>query len=784
LLVESVVGNAVDAPVIAIVAGVMFMLVLLRLAGLVSTNERSVDREQVLRQSAAELVAASSRDAIYAATIAGVNALVSGHSDIVGASFSVAGLAGESAVVGRSGQTPSEEDPHLQDLWNEMREGVADGRIISCVADTSFIRSPVKTGDLFIQQLTCALVTQGQMQGLITITSATEVPAEFKSSVEILAAQVELALDREAMTDVIHTRRSEARFQTLVQNASDVILIARPDTTITYQTPSSLKILGYAAGTLEGTRFTSLLHPDDVEQALAGYTAVAFRAGTSAPARWRVKHADGSWRHVEVVTTNLLDDPTVEGMVLTMRDVSERKSLEDELKHQAFHDALSGLANRALFRDRLEHALLRAARSQSSLAVLFVDLDDFKLVNDSLGHAAGDELLVTVAGRINALLRSGDTAARFGGDEFAVLLEETAGPEEAEEVAARLIAELRLPLFIEDHEISVRASIGIALSQGGGEDPGDLMQAADVAMYAAKAGGKGRFEVYQPALQLAIVQRLERTADLQRAINAREFVMHYQPIINLEDGELVSLEALVRWHHPVHGLLLPNDFIPLAEETGLIVSLGRWILQEACQQARLWQLRHPAAKNMRMGVNISARQFQHDDLVNDVSFALQEAGLDAHSLVLEITESLLVQNAESIVARMRELKDLGVSFAIDDFGTGYSSLSYLRDFPIDILKLDKSFIDDVGKSTENGALAETIVKLGKNLNLETIAEGIEESCQLDALRSFGCQFGQGFFLAKPLPSKEISELLNGMSDEGMPGEEVTLEDVLREETVR
>jgi diguanylate cyclase (GGDEF)-like protein/PAS domain S-box-containing protein len=570
-------------------------------------------------------------------------------------------------------------------------------------------------------------------------------------------------------------QHSDARFQTLVQNASDVILIVRPDTTITYQNPAASKTFGYPQGSLEGTRFTALVHPDDVEQALAGYTAVAVGAGSSpVTALWRVQHFDGSWRHVEVIATNLLSDLTVEGMVLTMRDVSERLRLEDELKQQAFHDPLSGLANRALFRDRLEHALLRASRSGTSLAVLFIDLDDFKLVNDSLGHAAGDELLIAVGERINSSLRAGDTAARFGGDEFAVLLEETASPERAFEVASRIIVELGAPVIVQNYEITPRASIGIAISREGAEDPTDLMQAADVAMYAAKAGGKGRYEEYKPLLQSEILDRLDRTADLQRAMEAQEFELYYQPIINLDGKELMGHEALIRWNHPERGLLLPGDFIPLAEESGLIVTLGRWALAEACQQARLWQLQHPELGSMRMCVNISTRQFQHDDIVEDVAKVLADVGLDPRQLVLEVAEGMLVQNDEPIIERMTALKELGVSFAIDDFGTGYSSLSDLKNFPVDILKVDKSFIDQLGSSTPNSALAECIVMLGKNLNLQTVAEGIEETDQLDALRAFGCQFGQGFYVAQPLTSREVDIVLSRTGDARLSGEPLGL----------
>jgi diguanylate cyclase (GGDEF)-like protein/PAS domain S-box-containing protein len=763
LLVEAELGNAVDAPVIAVVAGLMFLLVLLRMGGLVRAHEQSVTREMVLRNSAAELVAAAGREGIHTAAFAGFDALMSGHDGITRVTLVAANQAGEPSVVGRSGASADEAHDSLSE-WAVFQDGLGQGRFQSCTVVPHSMLNGSGTSEVSGEHLVCGLVSQGKLHGFITVTSDTKISIEFKNSIEILAAQVELALDREAMTEVIHVRRSEARFQTLVQNASDVILIVRPDTTIIYQSPSAQKILGYAASTLEGREFTSLIHPDDVEQALAGYTAVALGSGTSVTALWRVKHFDDSWRHIEVITTNLLGDLTVEGMVLTMRDVTERMGLEEELKHQAFHDSLSGLANRALFRDRLEHALLRAARSGASLAVLFIDLDDFKLVNDSLGHGAGDELLVKVAERIGAALRAGDTAARFGGDEFAVLLEQTVSPEEAYEVANNIISALNVPVSIGDHDIVPRASIGVVLSSSGAEDPADLMQAADVAMYAAKAGGKGRYAVYEPALQSAILDRLERTADLQRAMAGHEFELYYQPIISLEDSKLVGHEALIRWNHPRQGLLLPGDFIPLAEDTGLIIALGRWALREACRQARLWQLEHPEVGGMRMSVNMSARQFHHVDLVHDVSTILQETGLDPHCLVLELTESMLIQNIEVIITRMWELKELGVAFAIDDFGTGYSSLSYLKDFPIDILKVDKSFVDEVGDPAQTGALAETIVMLGRNLNLQTVAEGIEATGQLDALRAFGCQFGQGFYLAQPLTSREVDKILHNTFD--------------------
>jgi EAL domain-containing protein (putative c-di-GMP-specific phosphodiesterase class I) len=378
-------------------------------------------------------------------------------------------------------------------------------------------------------------------------------------------------------------------------------------------------------------------------------------------------------------------------------------------------------------------------------------------------------------------LRAGDTAARFGGDEFAVLLEEISGLDEACQVAERIITELKVPLPVEDREVQVHASIGIALGPGGTEDPADLLQASDVAMYAAKARGKGRYEVYKPALQKAMVERLERTADLQRAVDQQEFVVHYQPIVSLDSGaSITGAEALVRWRHPERGLLLPKEFIPLAEDTGLIIPLGRWVLRQACQQARRWQVTHNLGDTFHISVNISARHFQHDGLVEDVSEALRAGGLDPGSLVLEITESVLVQDADSVIARMLELKLLGVAFAIDDFGTGYSSLSYLKRFPIDILKVDKSFVDDVGESADSGALAEAIVQLGNTLHLQTVAEGIEQAHQVDDLRALGCQFGQGFYFAKPLRPEQVDELLSRLPpSEPSPGATAKNEEVMR-----
>jgi diguanylate cyclase (GGDEF)-like protein/PAS domain S-box-containing protein len=768
LLFETTAGKPVDAPVIAGVAGIMFLLVVMRMSGVVAAHKQAVAREQVLRREAAGLVGAPGRAGINEATVRAVSDLVRGHSALYTVSLAMAAGEGQFKVVAGPKTVDGDALFDLDTLPAEVWAGLGAGRSVRCVAPApeGAPAAPTSATDrLFV----CPIATADQLKGIIVVESSDELPIDLTNTVETLAAQVGLAIDREELTEAFHARRSESRFQTLVQSASDVILIARPDTTIVYQTPSALRILGYEPGALEGKRLTSLLHPNDVESAIAAYGGVAFRAGTSVTTEWRVRHGDGSWRYVEVVTNNLLGEPTVEGIVLTLRDVTERKRLEEELKHQAFHDALSGLANRALFRDRLEHALARAARSLTSLAVLFLDLDDFKLVNDSLGHAVGDELLVAVAGRLLGSLRSGDTAARFGGDEFAVLLEATDDLSDACQAAERILADLKPPFAVKDRLIPIHASVGIAYSKLGMEGPAELLQAADVAMYAAKARGKNGYEVYQPSLQVAVSDRLQHTAELQQAVDDEQFVLHYQPIVSLTGNDSIALEALIRWRHPERGLVEPMEFIPLAEETGLIIPIGRWVLLEACRRAKGWQIEHNLGTRLKMSVNISARHFQHEGLVEDVSAALADSHLDPACLVLEITESVLVHDAESVIARMHELKTLGVAFAVDDFGTGYSSLSYLKRFPIDILKVDKSFVDDVGDSDRALALAEAIVQLARSLNLDTVAEGIERTRQADGLRALGCGYGQGFLFAKPVGPEEMEQLLPLMASGQLNG---------------
>jgi diguanylate cyclase (GGDEF)-like protein len=449
--------------------------------------------------------------------------------------------------------------------------------------------------------------------------------------------------------------------------------------------------------------------------------------------------------------------------------VEGRKELEERLRYQAFHDQLTGLPNRAYMIDKIAEAeLLRDGGTPS--AVLFLDVDNLKAVNDSLGHDGGDTLIKLLSERMVDSVRDTDTVARLSGDEFAILLSGPGSEHQAERVAHRLINSLRAPTKIGAHLVRTGFSIGLATSATCTASRIGMLRAADLAMYAAKTGGKGRLEVFQPSHHTAHVERDAVRGELAGALDAEQLELHYQPIVEVSSQQIVGFEALLRWRHPERGVISPLEFIPLAEETGLIVPIGRWVLQEATRQAAEWQNRSPLGR-LRMSVNVSVRQFQHPDLVGDVAEALQRSGLDASLLTVEITESLFAQDTEETVRKIRLLKDLGVKLALDDFGTGYSSLSYLRRFPIDTLKIDKSFIDGVTTSAEGHAVVAAITQLGQTLHMEVVAEGLETSDQVEALNGLECPLGQGYYFSRPLVAGDaVKLLLTG----GRPSTEVLL----------
>ncbi len=559
-------------------------------------------------------------------------------------------------------------------------------------------------------------------------------------------------------------RQNEERFRALVWNASDAVVIVDLDAAIRYQSPATERLWGYGREALRGRSVLELIHPEDLAQAQSLFVQSANSPRLSLRTELRLQHTDGSWCHFEVTLNNLLRDPAVAGIVATFRDISERKAFEAELAHQAFHDALTKLPNRTLFADRLERALARVPRHARSIAVLFLDLDNFKLVNDSLGHPAGDRLLIEVADRLRTTLRREDTAARLGGDEFAILLEGVRGIGDARTFAERIQEQLRRAFVLDGQEVFTTVSIGIAMSDGRHEQPDDLVREADLALYEAKGNGKACHASFQPGMNTRASARLTLETDLRFALERDEFQLNYQPIVDLHTGRICQLEALVRWTHPSRGQVTPTEFIPVAEESGLILPLGRWVLEEACRQTRAWQLRHPSLVVPAVSVNISAREFQQVNLVDEVRRVLTRTGLAASSLQLEITESVMMRDAESTTDTLRGLKELGASLSIDDFGTGYSSLAYLERFPIDGLKIDRSFVDRLGHEPEDAAIVRTIITLAKALKLVVTSEGIETPRQLAELRALGSDRGQGWYFARAVPAHEIEELLTESGD--------------------
>jgi diguanylate cyclase (GGDEF)-like protein/PAS domain S-box-containing protein len=540
-----------------------------------------------------------------------------------------------------------------------------------------------------------------------------------------------------------------------------MILVMEADGAVRYISPAVEQVLGYRPEVVISKGAFDMVHPDDMP-GMQDFVAKAIRnPGITPRLELRLRHADGSWRHVESACTSVLDNPAVSGIVINSRDITEKKTFEERLKHQAFYDNLTGLPNRTLFLERLGHALTRSDRRGGEFAVLFVDIDDFKTVNDSLGHEAGDRLLMAIAERLRACVRPGDTVARVFGDEFAVLLEGVAEGSRATKAAERMIEKLRRePFVVQEREVFITPSVGIALGTPGEEQqPEELLRRADVAMYEAKKRGEAQQVAFDPSMDRRTLEHLSLRTDLRRALKDEEFRLLYQPKVSLKSGEIVGMEALVRWEHPERGLVPPSEFLAMAEQTGVIVPLGRWVLKEACRQAKEWQERYPNEPPLAMSVNLSARDFRRRNLVEDVRAVLRECALDPRSLTLEITESTVMEDASATIDALRRLKRLGVRIAIDDFGTGFSSLSYLRRFPVDYLKVDRAFVGGLGRNPEDEGIVKAVTELAHTLGLRVVAEGVENGEQLKLVREMGCELAQGCYFWGPLPPEAAGELV-------------------------
>jgi diguanylate cyclase (GGDEF)-like protein/PAS domain S-box-containing protein len=738
-------------------SAVLFSLVVARMTGLVRQREKAVARERALSAAGGLLVAATEPREILIAALQALDDFGKDRARVCrvnGDKVSAMALDGSGGL--SEWELPAGLAPFLRDAHDgattTLPGGARDG-----------LRLP-HGSDRVVQLVLRPAGASGATLVLLVAGDASD-DEETGYAVRTLAHQVSLALSSAEFAEEVHRRASEARFATLVQNSSDLITVLSDEHTIIYQSPSIERVLGYTADDVTGRSFSELLHPDEQGRLLRRLTDGAGASGRDEVISCLLAHKDGSLRHFEILQTDLLGDSAVGGIVLNGRDVSERKAFEEQLAHHAFHDPVTHLANRALFNERVRHAVARSLRDGVGMAVLFVDLDDFKTVNDSLGHAVGDRVLLEVAQRISTSVRAADTAARFGGDEFAILLEDVEDVATAVETAERILDALSRPLELPENHLVIRASLGISIAEAGHPtDADELIRNADAAMYIAKADGKGGYRMFEPAMHDRVVARLALRADLQRALEREEFELHYQPLVRLEDGAVTGVEALVRWRHPSRGLIPPFEFIPFAEESGLIVEIGRWVLREGCRQAKELRRRITEPVSPTVGINLSVKQLFHSDIVKDVSEALSEAGLEPEALTLEITESVMMTDTALAISRLQELRALGVRLAMDDFGTGYSSLSSLSMFPLDILKMDRSLLA-AGAAPVTSGLASAVLSLGETFQLEVVAEGIEYPEQSATLRELGCDTGQGFYFARPMePERLVSFLADRVDD--------------------
>ncbi|MFY1695739.1 putative bifunctional diguanylate cyclase/phosphodiesterase [Solwaraspora sp. WMMA2101] len=777
LLVESLTGQVRDGAMLAITSAVVFALVLSRFGDVLAAHRQTVRREQGLRNACAALVSAADAAEVDRAVRAGLAQIVPegvAHRLVL--------------VVNRAGGVPA----LATSIWGPSVPATAGDALLppsAAVRRSRMLRRSALTPGLARQlgsfpfALLCPLVlperrpttpatvpaqpgrrpagvndVAGPRAGVLLVAAETPVLGTLRDSIEVLASHAATALERVRLSDEINRRDAEAYFRTLVLNSADIILIVDGQARIRYASPAVSTVLGRPAP--DGGPVTDLVDPEDHDRVIDGLDLVRTSGEPHDWQDWRLRHADGSTVQVEVSCRDLRSDRTVRGLVLTLRDVTERRRLEQELTHRAFHDSLTGLANRVLFHDRVQQAVARAHRGGHTVGVLFIDLDDFKVVNDTLGHQAGDELLVAVANRLAATLGSADTAARLGGDEFAALIDDAVDAAEVEQAAQRVVAAFAEPFRLAGRLVGGAVSVGVATTEdAGGTD--DLLRHADLALYVAKGAGKGRWRRYQPALHVSLVRRMELRTTLERAAPETDFVVEYQPIVELATGSAVGLEALLRWQHPTLGLLRPDQFIDVAEETGLIESIGDWVLRRAFAAAAQWQVGAAPGDAPYISVNVSARQFRVTGFVGTVRRALTEAGLPPEQVMLELTESLLLGSEDDIWSDLAQLRELGVRMAIDDFGTGFSSLSYLRQLPIDVLKIDRSFTAEMAFSARQRSLVDGIIRLAHNLELAVVAEGIETVAERNLLGDLGCGFGQGYLFSRPLPEPAAAAWVAG-----------------------
>ncbi|MCO8270817.1 EAL domain-containing protein [Actinoplanes sp. TRM 88003] len=743
LVVSMVRTEKADLTVVAGLSAITFLLVLVRMAGIMTGHRQALARERALREASAALVSAADNEQVSEAVRTAVAHLLppdTPHAVVLAVTIAQPGLLSPEAVaqaaVDRSTGTAARMLPTRDVDWAVSTRLHHFALSLRC----PMVLTDRPTGDPLV--------------GVLHVGAPMPALAGLQRAIEVLATQAALALERIGLSQEVIRRNSETYFRTLVQKTSDVILIVDEDDRIRYASPSALAVFDDEP---IGRRMTALIHRAERTRLTEVLAALRTGEGLQEGLDFRTR-ADVV---LEMHGQDLRRDPTVGGLVVTLRDVTERRRLEAELTHRVFHDAMTGLANRVLFHDRLGHALQRGARDGSVVGVLFIDLDDFKKVNDTLGHAAGDQLLIGVANRIAGALRADDTAARLGGDEFAALVENVQDPGAVEETAQRILAALAEPIRMDDgSELTAVASIGITTTPEA-DTPDELLRQADLALYVAKGAGKNQWRRYQAHLHGAMVERLELRSALDHAVHEGHFLLAYQPIIDLGTDEPVGFEALVRWHHPTRGVVAPAEFLEVAEESGLVVPMGRWVLDQALHTVAQWRRILPRAHQPFVSVNVSVRQFRDGAFVDMVEQALAYAGVPPQALMLELTESVLDGDHEPIWADLAVLRDLGVRVAIDDFAASSSALGNVRRRPIDVVKIDKAFVDGVVDDPHQLALVAGLINLAQALGLTVIAEGIEDPAHRDLLARLGCPLGQGYLYSSPVDG---TEALSQMTD--------------------
>jgi len=740
------------------ILGVLFVAwVMYTLGQLLRVHEETAHGEAVVAGAGGHLMAAKSTGEVYDAVLDALAELTEalpaavGLWRVRGEWFEEVAVRGEEAFVRRITRVAAEDVPaEMLEHLAQGREFFIDRHTVSALI-TALQPAPADDDPVpGIEALACPLQESGKPVGAIVI-AAEHLPVTLRQSAVQIAVQAGLVLERLTLHEVLRG---------VVDGSADTFMTVGADGRIEFVSAAVRDMLGYDPAALLGQPFAAVVHSDDslsLRTLTADHDALG---GHPEPVACRLRHHNGAWRDAEISARSVTGGDGRPAALLNVRDVTDRKALEAEIAFRAYHDGLTGLANRTRFAERLEQALERARRTRAVFAVAFLDIDDFKTVNDSLGHTAGDRLLETIAHRLSERIRPHDVAARFGGDEFAILIEDADDPRDVDGVVQRLVDGVGEPVTLDGSVVTPHASVGLVVVAAPDDtSPSEIMRDADIAMYAAKRGGKGRLERFQQSMRVAAQERLHLRTALAGALERGEFSLEYQPVLDLASERVVGAEALVRWRHPEFGHISPGQFVQIAEEDGTIVALGRWVVSEACRQLRRW---HDLCGDtgLVVAVNMSARNFQDAQLVSLIAEALRTHGVPPASLIVEITESILIVDTEEVGRTLRTLRDLGVRVAIDDFGNGYSSLSYLQRFPVDYLKIDRSFIAEIDHAPGSGALAHAIVRLAGTLGVVAVAEGIEQSPQASSLRQWGCQLGQGFLYGRPAPPEELDALIS------------------------